>query len=86
MKLHTLEPQEGNSVHSKVEPGASLVGQWLRILLPMWGTQVQSLLSEDPKCLVAAKPVSYNYGASSLEPQLLKPVCLEPVPCNGSPQ
>ena len=61
MKLKILELQEGNSVHSKVEPRVSLVVQWLRILLPMQGTRVQSLLSKDPKCLVATKPVSYNY-------------------------
>ena len=41
----------------KTETGACLVVQWLRIHLPMQGTQVQSLSQEDPTCLRAAKPV-----------------------------
>ena len=39
---------------------ASLVAQWLRILLPMQGTQVQALVWEDPTCRGATKPVSHN--------------------------
>ena len=31
-------------------PGTSLVAQWLRICLPMQGTQVWSLVWEDPTC------------------------------------
>ena len=45
----------------KLEPGASLVAQWLRICLPMQGTRVQALVWEDPTCLRATKPVSHNY-------------------------
>ena len=41
--------------------GASLVAQWLRIHLPMQGTQVQALVREDPTCRRATKPVRYNY-------------------------
>ena len=41
--------------------GASLVGQWLRILLPMQGTRVQALVREDPTCHGATKPVHHNY-------------------------
>ena len=40
---------------------ASLVVQWLRILLPMQGTQVRALVREDPTCRGATKPVSHNY-------------------------
>ena len=40
---------------------ASLVAQWLRILLPMQGTRVQALLREDPTCRRATKPVRHNY-------------------------
>ena len=80
---------------------ASLVAQWLRVCLPMQGTQVWALVREDPTCRGATKrvrhnywawalePVSHNYWAWALEPashnywahvpQLLKPVCLEPV-------
>ena len=69
--------------------GASLVAQWLRICLPMQGTWVRALVQEDPTCHGATKPVRRNYWACALEPvshnywarvpQLLKPVCLEPV-------
>ena len=40
---------------------ASLVGQWLRIRLPMQGTQVWTLVREDPTCRGATKPVRHNY-------------------------
>ena len=39
---------------------ASLVAQWLRIRLPMQGTQVRSLVQEDPTCCRATKPVCHN--------------------------
>ena len=45
----------------KVWRGTSLVAQWLRICLPMRGTQVQALVREDPTCRGATKPVSHNY-------------------------
>ena len=48
--------------------GTSLVAQWLRICLPMQGTQVQSLALEDPTCRRAIKPVRHNYWACALEP------------------
>ena len=41
--------------------GTSLVAQWLRIRLPMQGTQVRSLVQEDPTCRGATKPVCHNY-------------------------
>ena len=44
--------------------------QWLRIHLPMQGTQVQSQVQEDPTCHGAAKPMHHNYGAYNLEPVL----------------
>ena len=40
---------------------ASLVAQWLRICLPMQGTQVRALVWEDPTCRGATGPVSHNY-------------------------
>ena len=40
---------------------ASLVAQWLRICLPMQGTQVRALVWEDPTCCRATKPVCHNY-------------------------
>ena len=48
--------------------GASLVAQWLRIHLPMQGTQVWALVREDPTCCGATKPVCHNYQACALEP------------------
>ena len=39
---------------------ASLVVQWLRICLPMQGTQVRALVWEDPTCRRATRPVSHN--------------------------
>ena len=69
--------------------GTSLVTQWLRIRLPMQGTQVQALVWEDPTCRRATKPVRHNYWAWALRPvshsywacvpQLLRPTHLEPV-------
>ena len=67
----------------------SLVGQWLRIHLPMQGAWVRALVWEDPTYCRATKPVCHNFWACALEPashnywargpQLLKPACLEPV-------
>ena len=51
------------------------MSQWLRIHLPMQGTQVRALVREDPTCREATKPASHNYWASV--PQLLKPARLE---------
>ena len=39
----------------------SLVVQWLRIHLPMNGTQVRSLVRENPMCCGATKPTCCNY-------------------------
>ena len=39
----------------------SLVIQWLRVLLPMLETQVQSLVWEDPTYHRETKPVGHNY-------------------------
>ena len=45
----------------KIDPGASLVAQWLRICLLMQGTRVRALVWEDPTCRGATKPVLLNY-------------------------
>ena len=39
----------------------SLVAQWLKIHLPMQGTQVRALVWEDATCRGATKPVCHNY-------------------------
>ena len=39
----------------------SLLVQWLRIYLPMQGTQVQSLFPEKSTCRRTAKPMCHNY-------------------------
>ena len=69
-----------------------MVVQWLRIRLPMQGTQVHALVWEDPTCRGKTKPVRHNYWACALEPsshnywahvpQLLKLTRLEPVLLN----
>ena len=41
--------------------GTSLVAQWLRIRLPMQGTQVRALVPEDPTCTGATKLMRPNY-------------------------
>ena len=41
--------------------GASLVAQWLRIRLPMQGTQVRALVRKDPTSRRATKPMCHNY-------------------------
>ena len=46
---------------SRLYVRASLVAQWLRIRLPMQGTQVRALVWEDPTCHGATKPVRHNY-------------------------
>ena len=65
--------------------GISLVVQWLRIRLPMQGTQARALVREDPTCHGATKvraPQLLSLRSRAREPQLLKPACLEPMPCN----
>ena len=58
----------------KVTPGTSLVTQWLRIRLPMQGTQVRALVREDPICHGATKPVRLlSLRSRACEPQLLSP-------------
>ena len=52
---------------------ASLVVSWLGVHLPTQGTKVSSLVQKDPTCHGATK---------ACMPQLLKPVCLEPMICN----
>ena len=46
---------------SRMRSRASLVAQWLRILLPVQGTRVRALVQEDPTCRRAAGPVRHNY-------------------------
>ena len=41
--------------------GTSLVAQWLRIPLPMQGTQVRALVREDATCHRATRPGCHNY-------------------------
>ena len=71
---------DANILNKILAKRASLVAQWLRILLPMQGTWVRALVREDPTCHGATKPVRHNYWARM--PQLLEPACLEPVLCN----
>ena len=55
--------------------GTFLVVQWLRICLPVQGTQIWSLLQEDPTCHRAT-----NFGGNYARvPQLVKPTCPRPM-------
>ena len=44
------------------------MAQWIRIHLPMQGTQVWALVQGDPTCCGATKPVLHKYWACALEP------------------
>ena len=89
--LHQAEKllQRKGSHQQNEKAGTFLVAQWLRICLPVQGTRVRALVREDPICHGATKPVRHNYWACTLEPvshnywarvpQLLQPMCLEPV-------
>ena len=48
-------------ISDKIDFRASLVVQWLRICLPLQGTQVRSLVQEDPTCCGATKSMHHNY-------------------------
>ena len=55
----------------------------------MHGTQVRSLVQEDPTCCRATKPVHHkllSLRSRAREPQLLKPACLEPMLCSKRSQ
>ena len=54
---------KGIRPHFKTVYGDFSGGQWIRICLPMQGTQVWSLIQEDPPCRGTAKPVCHNYWA-----------------------
>ena len=43
----------------------SLVVQWLKLHLPILGTQVRSLVQEDPTCRGATRPMHHNYWSPS---------------------
>ena len=72
-----LQEKKEKRPHKDSKAGASLVAQWLRICLPIQGTQVRALVQEDPTCHGATKQVCHNYWAHV--PQLLKPGRLEPM-------
>ena len=88
LQANTLMNIDAKTVNKILLAGASLVAQWLRIHLPIQGTQFRALVWEDPTCCGATKPVHHNYWACALEPtshnywarvlQLLKPAHLEP--------
>ena len=46
---------------NNINRGTSLVARWLRIRLPMQGTQVRALVREDPTRCRAIKPVRHSY-------------------------
>ena len=56
-------PRCNKSLCIRLSSWASLVGQWLRICLPVQGTRVRALVREDPTCRGATRPVSRNCWA-----------------------
>ena len=60
-------------INCEMSYGASLVVQWLRILLAMQGTRIWFLVQEDPTCHGANKPVHHNDWACAPEPVLQSP-------------
>ena len=54
---------------SKMQMWDFLVAQWIRICLPMQGTQFQSLVWEDFTFHESAEPMHCNYWAQALEPR-----------------
>ena len=54
-------PEHTDYINQENSLGTSLVVQWLRIHLPMQGTQVRALVREDPTGRGAAKPMHHNY-------------------------
>ena len=68
------------------------ISLWWRLCLPMKGTQVWSLVQEDPTCHGTTKPICHKHWACTVEPgscnywahepQLLKPTPLELMLCN----
>ena len=87
--LTELSPQALPRFLSKNPGRPSLKAQWWRIHLPIQETQVQSLIWEHPTCCGTSKPMHHNCRACALEPgsrnywnhepQLLKPLHLEPM-------
>ena len=61
MQLYGISVTAIIMTFKNVKEGPSLVAQWLRIRLPMQGTQVQALVQEDATCCGATKPVHHNY-------------------------
>ena len=70
----TFLTKQGNShyliLFFKTQSGASLVAQWLRICLPMQGTQVRSLVREDLTCHATEQ---LSPCATTTEPALYSP-------------
>ena len=58
---HSLPTSEEPKTFNEQINGTFLVVQWLRIHLPMQGTQVLALVREDPTYRGATKPVRHNY-------------------------
>ena len=72
---------EGLGEACKDTSRTSLVVQWLRVCLPMWGTWVWSLIQEDSSCFSTTKPTCHSYWANALDPVL----CSKRSHCNEKP-
>ena len=61
MKLKSITERKLGKKQTRGDYWTSLVVQWLRIRLPVQGTQVRALVWEDPTWRGATKPVCHNY-------------------------
>ena len=59
--LSQMDYQKERIIGSKVELSDSLVVQWLRICVPIWGIWVQTLVWKDPTYHELTKPMHHNY-------------------------
>ena len=57
----TTNASKGPRVKSLVPGWTSLAVQWLRLRLPVQGSQVQSLVQKDPTCRRATKSRGHDY-------------------------
>ena len=71
IKMHIHTHSHTQNTSTKGWTGPSLVAQWERILLPVQGTQVWSLVQEYPTGRKESRPMCHNYWACVLEPTSL---------------
>ena len=67
-----------SQIKKKTYEGNSLVVQWLRICLPVQGTQIQSLVCKDSTRCGQTKPLHHNYWARVPATEPMRPTAWTP--------